>query len=120
MSNRLNELTEILEFEFGRMAPDNDNKLFVAIGDALGIIHSLGENARRMLEIGLVQDALLNLGLRRQNFSEFYVYDENADMRVQFFVDCVRLTTPVLRYQYPLQQSGELLIKVRELIGENI
>lgn len=110
---------EIINMRIGFIR-NNPDDFYAGFIEANKLIDSISENARRMLEIGIVQDELMKLGFNRERFNELWMFDEKASIRVQFFVDYAQLTTPVLRHRYPLQEVGDLLAKVRELIEENI
>lgn len=105
----------------------NDAERLNELKDVLSMIDSLGENARRMLEIGILQDELHGLGFRRNpdnyryinygdqyhpcleitatwNFYSCFVY-KNKGNGFQFF------------YNTPTWQQN-VLNRIKELINE--
>lgn len=86
----------------------------------LNLVNSLGENARRMLEIGIVKDELVKLGF------EFNKYDNTLGSvyplaTVDFSkLDSVKLTTSdAYDFEYTSPTwSEDLLNKVKEIVND--
>lgn len=107
--------------------------------EALNMIDSLGENARRMLEIGILQDELVKMGFTplNQNINDFY-YKSNKptpklkngqvyykSFRVTFLVnDCCIYKgfhyAPEFIFQLSANWQEDVLTKVKELINDNV
>ena len=91
-------------------------------GAALDMIDSLGENARRMLEIGIVQDELVTLGFESKPESSIVFSNiKYSVMFVQSKVILYRLEknnkflNEIWRSYYNSSWQEDLLAKVREL-----
>lgn len=128
MSNFLEELTmhvadsQVLKYTLGHEGEaEVVNEYSVAA--ALGMIDSLGENARRMLEIGMVQDKLVELGfiINRSDYPYEYWKDEYF---VHFLHETV-VTGVKINKDYPDWESfnytsptwqDDLIAKVEDLI----
>lgn len=82
------------------------------VGSAIDMIDSLGENARRMLEIGVVQDELVKLGFTQLSFNTFFHY---KDITIGFWVNLVNVDYEEFRYISPTWQE-DLINRVKELI----
>jgi hypothetical protein len=85
---------------------------------------SLGENARRMLEIGILQDKLIKFGFSRFGLCDYVLTDGKSTQMVS--VDFINLIITTLyfggeQYHYsytsPTWQQ-DVLDKVKELINE--
>lgn len=80
-------------------------------------IQQLGKNARRMLEIGILQDKLVKLGF--ENFRPYISCFILPKIMVEFDMDKVILVRQniIFNYQSPTWQQ-DVLTKVKELISE--
>lgn len=95
--------------------------------EVLTIINSLGENARRMLEIGVLQDELVKLGFKPNssnpskwdNFINFAT-NTNTIKRVNIFfgLKLVNIFNWTYSYDSPTWQQ-DVLTKVKELINHD-
>lgn len=81
---------------------------------AIGVLNSLGENARWMLEVGIVQDELVKLGFEKTDFDAFY--HKRINFTLWFYKDSVFIYDIEFKYDSPTFQQ-DLLAKVRELIN---
>lgn len=83
--------------------------------DIIEQINSLGENARRMLEIGIVQDELVKLGF--EHFLPYISCLMGVGIMIDFDCDKVRLLRHDIDFNYtsPTWQE-DLLTYVKELI----
>lgn len=100
----------------------------VPMSQILSDLYSLGENARRMLEIGIVQDELVKLGLKQFGDTVIiesmgYGYAEDGfcpkpnqfTLRVDFDLCYAELNLYKFEYESPTWQE-DLINKVKELI----
>ena len=80
-----------------------------------GILEGLGENTKRMMEIGLVQDELVKLGF--ENFRPYISCFIHFKIMVDFDMDKVILVHQNIIFEYtsPTWQA-DLINKVKELI----
>lgn len=115
MSNFLDELRdEILDTA-------DDTPQMSRIRDALGMVDSLGESARRMLEIGIMQDELSKLGFGFEIHSnELKLYKINSMFNekyyhVMFWTNGIAFRGEMVYFDSPTWQQ-EFLAKVKELI----
>lgn len=93
------------------------------VADFLAKIDSLGENARRMLEIGIMQDEIVKLGLEKYSsilsgMGKFRFASEKLYISVRFYIDFVTINNHEYDFYYnsPTCQQ-DLLTKVKELIN---
>lgn len=90
--------------------------------DIIEQISSLGENARRMLEIGIVQDRLVELGFKFETIYNNLRIESMFNRRYQsilFWQDAVTFELQEFFYDSPTWQE-DLINKVKELISCNI
>lgn len=110
MSNFLDKLKDALE--------ECDFTSETGVDD---LIESLGENARRMLEIGIVQDELVKLEFGLEIFNKRLSLTTIDSMfneefhHVQFWTNCVAFRGEVFYYKLPTWQQ-DLLTKVKDVI----
>lgn len=108
------DIIEALDFADGSELDDDVvNKVFAYEKN------QLGENARRMLEIGIVQDELVKLGFKQ--FRLQYFNDQNLH-QVEFDSDKViirhsQICEGIFYYTSPTWQE-DLLTKIKELIND--
>ena len=94
--------------------------------EAINEIDSLGENARRMLEIGIVQDRLAELGLSTQGVSRSLLFFDNpkpiqngwmGGVEVYFNENAALCVTDRKIFEYTsLTWQDDLINTVKELI----
>lgn len=131
MSDFLEELTmhvadsQVLKYALGHEGEaEVVNEYSVAA--ALGMIDSLGESARRMLEIGIVQDELIELGFELDGLSRLYymlnkplVIEESYIIGLEIYFNetgvLFKTTADVFLFSSPTWQD-DLIAKVKELI----
>ena len=122
MSEFLNELRyRINETQSGTIVPH----LPMAVGMLLDnninkcheLINSLGENARRMLEIGILQDELIKLGFEFENISDdrFHIQNMIHDVGIITFWRDFAVLNGRFYYTSPTWQE-DLINRVKELI----
>lgn len=116
MSNFLDELKDsVLSCDMEEKLPHRWVDNHEMVGSAIGMIDSLGENARRMLEIGILQDELVKLGF--ENFSPYISCFILPKIMIDFDVDRVRLIHQNISFNYKsLTWQEDLINKVKELI----
>lgn len=114
MSNFLDVLDKI------ELSDDCDN--YQSVEQIILLRNSLGENAKRMLEIGIVQDKLVNLGfyLRKDvsNIGMFEYLSLHKYIFVIFYRDHFRINVDSFDYDSSSTWQQDLLTNVRELINE--
>jgi hypothetical protein len=97
---------------------------FEAKKESLNMIDSLGENARRMLEIGVVQDELVKLGFSRFGLCDYVLTDKKGTQIVGIdFVNLIISTSYFGGEQYYYSYASptwqeDLINRVKELINE--
>jgi len=113
MSKFLDELqNEIHDMNVGYIT--NNAEIFgISHENINNMVDSLGENARRLLEIGIVQDRLVELGLDIRTFGALAI-DER--ILVVFTNQAAILLNRVFEYTSPTWQE-DLINKVKELIN---
>ena len=84
------------------------------VGGAIDMIDSLGENARRLLEIGIVQDRLVDLGLNIRTFGTLAIGER---ILVVFTNHAAILLDHSFEYTSTTWQD-DLINRVKELINE--
>jgi hypothetical protein len=94
------------------------------VNEAVELIDSLGEHAKRMLEIGIVQDDLVKLGFVPVNMNRFSFihYDSRPNIYITFAdkiigIELYYKNDVFIEYTLPTWQD-DLLSKVKELINE--
>ena len=94
------------------------------VNEAVKLIDSLGENARRMLEIGICQDELVKLGFVPFDINQFSLrhYDSRPNIYITFAHKKIRIESCYkndvnIEYTSPTWQD-DLLSKAKELINE--
>lgn len=123
MSNFLEELTSSME-NCWREDDWADNTDEVSV--AMDLVDSLDENARRMLEIGIVQDKLIELGFELDGISRVYlmlnkplVIKESHIIGLEIYFNemgaLLKATSEVFSFASPNWQE-DLINRVKELI----
>jgi len=126
MSKFLNNLSDLVYKCYDGVASDAPLPDVECTYDRLELIRekldSLGENARRMLEIGIVQDRLIELGFKIENNHLDLMVDKYKFYKVLFstggvllFLHNKLLISTGLDYTSPTWQE-ELINRVKELI----
>ena len=94
------------------------------VNEAVKLIESLGENARRMLEIGIVQDELIKLGMFEcaNDISKVQYPDFDKEIPPKVVIHFTRMFAGInLKYYFEyasLTWQDDLLSKAKELINE--
>lgn len=123
MSVFLEELADLIQnCEVGGVSGgtgEYDSQNDIEVDLALNKVDSLGENARKMLEIGILQDELVELGFKPIN-SHMYQYDNVTKngkwMWLDFTIGIMyhnNRDTPI-----DLTNPKDVLTKIKELINE--
>jgi len=92
--------------------------------DKIKLFDSLGENARKMLDIGIVMDELVELGFSRFGLCEYALTDNNGTQKIGIdFVYLVISTSYFGSEQYHYSYKSptwqqDLISKVKELIND--
>ena len=125
MSKFLDELTD----DIGRLGlADGWSSNLKDVRECQETLDSLGENARRMLEIGIVQDRLAELGLSTQGVSRSLLLFDNpkpikngwiGGVEVYFNENAALCVTnrEIFEYTSPTWQN-DLISRVKELIND--
>ena len=105
---------------------DYDGDVIGSVDKPIKLIDSLGENARRLLEIGIVQDRLAELGLSTQGVSRSLLFFDNpkpikngwmGGVEVYFNENAALCVTNREIFEYTsLTWQDDLINKVKELI----
>lgn len=109
MSNFLDELRDAV------LDSANTTEELDKLRHLLSHIDSLGTNARRMLEIGILQDELAKLNFRQYSLSGFTFKD--GQIVIKFCSQWCRIGDNDFYYHSPTWQQ-DVLNKVKELINE--
>lgn len=98
------------------------------VGSAIDMIDSLGENARRMLEIGVMQDELVKLGFKPNSsnpakWDNFVAFASNTAtvkrINIFFGLELVNVSNRTYGYNSPTLRE-DVINKVTQLIsGDN-
>lgn len=102
-----------------KLRGDLDTKYCGHCANANGKIKALGENARRMLEIGIVQDELVNLGFEyADNTIDLMLFTPKQDVVVIAFKrDMVLVDGWKFKHTSPTFRK-DVINKAEELINE--
>lgn len=129
MSNFIEELLECI-------SDLSDSEDLVAYNRAITMMESLGWHAKKMLQIGILQEELLRLGFeQRANLPELFVYEDNRPNYHQYdeyscsvevwfhddYIDVNSCDDRELFTFYHISNScfGDSLSKVKQLMEEN-
>lgn len=83
--------------------------------------NTLGENARRMLEIGILQDELMDMDFELQDFNEWAFFTEDSTIRVKFDTFIVKVESDENDYEFDIDNptwQQDVLTKVKGLIND--
>lgn len=127
MSKFLDELKDsVLSCDMEEKLPHRWVDNHEMVGSTIDMIDSLGENARRMIEIGIVQDELVKLGFESPYFGTFSYYphpetcmSQQRVINVEFQNNFIRIADSskecnLILYNNNYQQN--ILNTVKELI----
>ena len=102
---------------------DYDGDVIGSVDKPIKLIDSLGENARRLLEIGIVQDRLVELGFSRFGLCDYVLTDNKGAQIVGIdFVNLIISTSYFGGEQYCYSYTSptwqeDLINRVKELIN---
>lgn len=96
------------------------------VGECQGTLDALGDNARRMIEIGILQDELIKLGFKLDGISRVYlmlnkplVIKESHIIGLEIYFNemgaLLKATSEVFSFASPSWQE-DLINRVKELI----
>lgn len=124
MNNFLDELRHEIDGCGVYECPGIENNLNQkSLDKCFAMIDSLGENARRMLEIGILQDELVKLEFGLEIFNKRLSLTTIDSMfnekfhHVQFWTNCVAFRGEVFYYKSPTWQQ-DVLTRVKEMTNE--
>lgn len=92
------------------------------VDKTIQLIDSLGENARRMLEIGIVQDELVKLGFEHGPKLDYpqigFMFHDKEGIAINFYTEWLFAHELGRVYYSSSTWQGDILNKVKELIND--